>query len=114
MPKISVDSAEEGMMVADDICGPNGQLLLPAGISITAKHLRVLKTWGIRYIVVQGDDVEAEQPITLSDDALKQAEQALASRFSLCDLKHPVMSVLYQAALRQHAIAASRGSVDEA
>lgn len=113
MPKVNVDEAEEGMVVADDICGPNGQLLLPAGICITAKHLRVLKTWGIRYIGVEGDDPEPEADIVVSSDLVDKVRQNLAPRFQLCDLKHPVMAAIYLAVVKQDAIALHKGDVNE-
>ena len=40
MPKINIENAEKGMVIAEDVIGPNGQSLLSEGIELTDKHIR--------------------------------------------------------------------------
>ena len=47
MGKVNTDSLKPGMVLAGDLFHLDGRLLLSKGISLTLKHLRVLKIWGV-------------------------------------------------------------------
>ncbi len=52
MPVISREQLQTGMVLADSVLNPRGQILIPEGTSIEDKHLRGLKTWGIKNVTV--------------------------------------------------------------
>jgi HD-like signal output (HDOD) protein len=52
MPTISKDMLQTGMILADDVLNPRGQVLIPNGTVIEDKHLRGLTTWGIKSVSV--------------------------------------------------------------
>ena len=111
MAKITLDKAEEGMIVLEDVKGPNGQCLLSAGGELTSKLLRVMKTWGVHTLTIEGDDEEdAAQAITVSPESQAEAEKEIEFRFLHTDRQHPIMNFLFGASARARAIEKSRNS----
>lgn len=98
MPKITIDQIQEGMVVTENICGHSGQVLLGAGVELTEKHLRVLKTWGINVVSVEGDESEGENEtelISLPESLIKEVEEMVKPRFRHSNLDHPVVAYLF-------------------
>jgi HD-like signal output (HDOD) protein len=52
MPSIPTESLEAGMRLATDVLNSRGQVLIPGGTAIEAKHLRGLRAWGIKSVCV--------------------------------------------------------------
>lgn len=74
MKYVHVDDLTEGMVLASDLGGPGGRIMLQKGATIKEKYLRSLKVWGISGVYVESDDDEEQQKETtpsfsgLSDD----------------------------------------------
>ncbi len=67
MRKIALDSAEPGMVLAKDIYGETGQVLLKADVKIKAKYIEYLRLAGIESLYIHDsriEDVQVEDPIT--------------------------------------------------
>lgn len=67
MRKIPLDKIEPGMLLAKDIYGERGQVLLRADIELKPRFLNYLEQAGIEYIYVRDsriEDVNVEDPIT--------------------------------------------------
>ena len=47
MSFVNVNHLKEGMVLADDLYAPKNRFLLAKGTTIVAKHLRVMKSWGV-------------------------------------------------------------------
>ena len=54
MGKVSLEEIHAGMVTADETVAPDGRMLLPAGVALTEKHLKVLKAWGVVEVDVEG------------------------------------------------------------
>ena len=54
MARIGLDDLRAGLRLKTPVFNLHGALLLKAGEVLTAKHLGLLKTWGIRELDVQG------------------------------------------------------------
>ncbi|HMK64993.1 MAG TPA: hypothetical protein VK564_04310 [Thermodesulfobacteriota bacterium] len=62
MPVVmSLEDLAEGMVTAEPVLNHLGQLLLGQGLTLSARHLRVLKTWGIEKCLIKGG-AEAVEP----------------------------------------------------
>jgi hypothetical protein len=101
MTTLAIDELKPGMVVAEAVRNHQDQLLLDAGRKVTAKNIRVFKSWGIRRVAVrsaalgangiQGSTATAP-PATL--------DESLRARFA--DVLHdPLMMDIMQAAGRQ-------------
>jgi hypothetical protein len=74
MPKVKLESLQEGMVVTSDVKNMDNMLLIPAGCALTEKHINILNAWGIPEIQVQscdnsedsGDILQKLPPATLA------------------------------------------------
>jgi hypothetical protein len=84
MPKVKIDDLQEGMIVAADVRNIDDMLLLPAGAELTARHLKVLRSWGITEVTVQAthEAEDASDPLRrIPPEALARIEAALREIF---------------------------------
>lgn len=95
MPMISVDQAAPGMVLAGPITDRRGRLLIPAGKSLTDKHMNALRMWGIAQLEIEGDEPEDATPSAVEPALLAQAEEDLKPFFSHADLSHPFMQKFF-------------------
>lgn len=57
----------DGMILAHPILNKFGQTILPVNASLQTKHAGLLKTWGVRTVVVK-DEAQSEATMEISDD----------------------------------------------
>jgi len=72
MALLDIDSLNPGMKVGKDVIEASGQVLLRAGTEITEKHLRVLRSWGVQQV-----DIEGPKPPDSEDAILARATPAM-------------------------------------
>lgn len=97
---VSVDALNGGSVLAEDVHDINGRLLLSKGQEISAKHLRVLKIWGITEVAVVGE-TDDDHPGEAVADPEKQAavEAAMKVLFSRLDLTHDAIAYVHASAV---------------
>jgi hypothetical protein len=97
MKKIQVENIVDAMVLAKDVCGPSGNVLLSAGTKLTPSLGRRLKNWGIFFVNVQSDD----SPV-LADDgpriSKEEIQAALGRRFSMV-MDNKLMKKIFDAVL---------------
>ncbi len=105
MLKLKLDKAEAGMVVTEDVKGPKGQVLLGKGVELAAKHIRILKTWGVQYITIEGgaEDGEKLNPTEIPSELIQQAGEELQPRFQHSNLDHPIVEILFKEAVKLRA-----------
>jgi len=102
MSTIKLKNLKPGMVLADDVRDLKGRVLLARGETIDAKHLKILKAWGIAEVTVKGTGPQvAEAPDTHHADAklLKKTEAELTELFRYADVQDPMMRELYNQCL---------------
>lgn len=115
MAKLSRTELETGMVLQNDVKDGAGKLLIPAGATLSERHLRALAMWGIDQVVIEGGDEDA------TDAGLRQMspaqEEAARSRarklFKHCDLESEISRVLFDICVdrfARKALHSSRGS----
>jgi hypothetical protein len=52
MPKVRVEDLQEGMILGTDVVSSHGQVVLPNGIMLSAKHIALIQTYGIDLLEV--------------------------------------------------------------
>lgn len=79
MKKIPVASIEDSMVVARDICGSNGNILITKGTPLSAAMGRRLESWGVSSVYVEGEeetteeaDIERESPEELKNHLIEK------------------------------------------
>ena len=95
MKKISSDQVEDGMVLAREVCGPSGNILVNKGTTLSSALGRRLSNWGIPSVYIEGeeDEAAAESEQDLSPEELKSQ---LMEKFSYCS-DNPIMKKLFVA-----------------
>ena len=98
--------------VSNDICGcelgadvrnGHGQILLTSGTVLNEKHLRTLRMWGIRRVVLASERVNSNSRGPISRELLERCAVQERRRFACCDLGHPALHQCYLLAVRRRA-----------
>lgn len=104
MAKIKITDVEEGMILIEDVKGAQGRLLLTKDTKITAKHIRVMKTWGVNVVHVEGDDDSEENTeINFTPEQLKEAQEQIKPSYKYVDLEHPFIAYLFSESTKMQA-----------
>jgi hypothetical protein len=74
-----LENLAEGLVTAEPVLNHLGQLLLGKGVALSARHLTVLKTWGIEKCLVEGGEPETtpEMNEAVRNLALEQVRNRL-------------------------------------
>jgi hypothetical protein len=75
---LSLEDLVEGMVTAEPVLNHLGQLLLGQGVTLSTRHLMVLKTWGIEKCLIEGGAETASPEI--SDVMSTQAWECVQER----------------------------------
>lgn len=103
MPKIKLDAVIEGMTVAADVKNMDDMLLAPAGCVLTARQIKILRTWGVSEILIEGEEQSSTTLMTLAPDVLNRLEDELAKTFWEFDASFPAQKEIFNLALRRRA-----------
>lgn len=92
-------------MVAADVKNLDDMLLIPAGCELTARHVKVLRTWGISEIQVKaGDAVEELDPLAkLGPERAAKLQEEIKSLFWRFEEANTVQQELFKIMLRRKA-----------
>ncbi|CAK0764982.1 conserved hypothetical protein [Gammaproteobacteria bacterium] len=96
MAIIKLEQVNAGMIIADNIKDRSGRVLLRSGTELTDKHIKILKTWGIRCIEISGaDDAIETTPVIIIDPVLlAKAAKIADTLFQHVDREHSAMKEL--------------------
>jgi hypothetical protein len=93
-----------GMTLDADVVGADGRLLLAAGVSLTAHHLRILGKWGIDEAHVRGvtrEDLLGEAQARLTAADIEAVDARMAALFRRVDAGHPAVHELMELTRRR-------------
>ena len=94
---ISVDQLNQGMVLSDDVLDINRNLLLTKGQTITPKHIRIFKLWGVTEVNVFGkDEKKNETEPWINPELRKRIEDRTKQIFKNVDLNHPVTKEIFK------------------
>ena len=103
MPRVKLDSVTEGMVVTADVKNMDEMLLIPAGCELTARHVKILRTWGISEIQVDGAENDSTTLLKIAPEMLQRLEAELKKIFWEFDPENPVQREIFKLALRRRA-----------
>lgn len=100
MSVVNIDDLKPGMVLAEPVRNHQDQVLLEAGRKVTAKTIRVFKSWGIRRVAVKsGAAGERGAPGPAQPSPPTAQDEKLRARFA-DRLNDPLMVAIMQAAGR--------------
>lgn len=101
MKKVSVEKIGDKMILAKEVRGRSGNVLLSPGTILNAHMGRRLKNWDIRFVFVEGEEDNAPQKnsVQVSPEAI---ESEMKNKFSKV-IQNPIMKEIF-AAVYQHKV----------
>lgn len=108
MPKLRLDSLKEGMVTAADVKNLDDMLLIPGGCELSARHIKLLRMWGVQEVAVEGPDnlseMEQEDPLAqIPPEEARRFEKELKEKFWEFDADNPLIHEVYRLMLRRKA-----------
>lgn len=86
MGEINVGYLKNGMVLASDLADPFGRYLIGRGTAIEARHIRIMKMWGVTSADIEGMDQEhavREEFLNIDPDLLPKIQAHVDSLFSV-------------------------------
>jgi hypothetical protein len=105
MNSVKIKLIREGMVTATEVKDRTGRILLASGKTLTSKHLKVLKAWGITEINIMSpkesssDSRQSAKSILVDPSIVKEMDKL----FQFTDRRHPVVSEFYNLCLNRKA-----------
>lgn len=94
--RVPTEELRADQELAADVVDGSGRLLLPAGTTLTDKHIRYFQMWGISEVeIAGGDGADGRKETPVDPVRLEEVRAALAPRFAHVDLEHPGMAALF-------------------
>ena len=97
MKKIQVENILDEMVLAKDVCGPSGNILLKTGMKLTPSLGRRLKNWGIHFVNVESSD-DTDHPENIPRISKEEIQNTLSRRFSAV-LGNALMKKIFDAVI---------------
>ncbi len=94
---VSIVELKEGMIISQPVKNRFGQMIIAPDQKIEAKHLNILKIWGIHSVSVEGESDKEYDPL-LDEEKRNEAEKILQKRFYWSP-ENPFENELYEIAL---------------
>ncbi len=95
-----LDQVKAGMPLAKDVYDLHGSVLVRAGVCLTDRHLKALKSWGISEIEIRSP--KDQTPKAPHDPAtIAEVREPLDAHFSMSNTHHPVVQALYEICLER-------------
>ena len=96
---ISLEKLKPGMVLAESVRNHQSLLLLEAGKKISARAIRIFKSWGVTHVTVRSEDGTAESAASGATPAVVDIEPMLKKKFAET-LDDPVMVTIMETAGR--------------
>ncbi len=88
------------MVLRSDVHDSSGRLLIQRGAIIDEKHLKVLSTWGVAEVDVEGDEVVDAAVVTeIPQEFIEQASQQLRANLIHNDMQHELIKEVFAIAV---------------
>jgi hypothetical protein len=95
---LNINDIKEGMTLAADVKNKHGNIMIKQGMSLTEKHIMLLKAWGIAEADVEGfnrEQLHEEEMKTVSPEVIEAIEKELSDFFPPLE-GNEIMSEIYR------------------
>ncbi len=97
---LNINDLKEGMILAADVKNKHGNIMIKQGMTLTERHIMLLKAWGIPDADVEGADREQlhqEEMKTVAPEVIEAIEKELSEIFPPLE-GNELMSEIYRIA----------------
>ena len=105
MKSVKIKLIREGMVTAKEVKDRMGRTLLSKGKTISAKHLKVFKAWGVAEVFIMSPKDSSTSPEGKEKEISVDPKiaQGMDELFKFADLRHPIVKELYDLCLTRKA-----------
>lgn len=106
MRRVAVEDIQEDMVLAKEVRGRSGNVLLNKGVKLNPFMGRRLKNWDISFVHIEGEDdsPKTESAVTVSPQEVKSLLEKMFNDV----INNPIMKQIF-AAVYQHKIQKANG-----
>jgi len=104
MALIRISNIKPGQIVSADVKDRSGRILLAANAELTEDNIKIIKSWGVVEIEVNGEinDAVADPSLTkVNPEQLQDIDLELSKRFRFLNKSHPFIHELFEICLRR-------------
>jgi HD-like signal output (HDOD) protein len=116
MGVVKISQLEPDMVVCSDVKDRNGRLLVAAGTSLTANHIRIIKIWGIFEADIENaspkDGVPPPQD-AIDPAIIKAAEEVVRGRFRYNDMGNSTVAELFRIGSLRRALQMTQNRLED-
>jgi hypothetical protein len=97
---LNINELKEGMVLAADVKNKHGNIMIRQGMTLSEKHIMLLKAWGVTEADVEGadrDQLHQEEMKTVSPEVIEAIEKNLREFFPPLE-GNEIMSEIYRIA----------------
>ena len=104
MVKVNMEDVKHGMVVGEDIVGPDGARLAARGFTLDEAHIRSMRAFGVRAVdIATGTPEIDDSAAELFTETLARCRELLRVRFAALDLSSPFGGTVFELATRRAA-----------
>ncbi len=99
---LNINDLKEGMVLAGDVKNKHGNIMIKQGMTLSERHIMLLKAWGIPDANVEGlerEQLHEEEMKTVSPEVIEAIEQQLRDLFPPLE-GNEVMAEVYRIAMK--------------
>jgi hypothetical protein len=104
MGVLNINDIQVGMVLEGDVINFQGTVLISAGATLTEKHLKALRAWGIteaKIVGISPADLEEKDLELVDEERRELVERELAYLFQKTNAEDPVMAEIYRLVMKR-------------
>jgi hypothetical protein len=104
MKKVLVENISDQMVLAKDVTGTSGSVLLAKGILLTSAMGRRLKNWGVLFVSIEGEDDSSEKGTvpTVSPEQVREQLEKQFEKVMSSEIMKKIFAAVYKFKLQQN------------
>lgn len=110
MARITVDKAQPGQVLSEDLRSETGRFLMGKGTTLTDKHCRIFRIWGVTSLEVVGDQGEDDR-MEASPVQLLEAKTSQSSRYAQSNKSLPLVREMFRQSVLLEAARLAKGGL---
>jgi hypothetical protein len=104
MKKVLVENVVDKMVLAKDVTGTSGSVLLAKGTVLNTAMGRRLKNWGVQFVSVEGEDDSADEggTVTVSPEEVRQHLEKKFENVMASEIMKKIFAAVFKFKIQQN------------
>ena len=98
MKRVMIENISDKMVLAKEVCGTSGSILLAKGTVLTASMGHRLKNWGVQFVYVEGEEESPQEGsvVTISPEEIRAQLEDRFSRVMGSEIMKKIFAAVYK------------------